>query len=476
MEHYVNKSKLEPNQVSVLRASFYSLATILPFGVFGFAAIGVISFTPYAVEAFLVGFLVTLVSIGIAIPFSKRISNAGGWAAYAAAGAGKQIGYLTGWAYAGGYTVSTGALAATTGYLTSVFVSYFYNVTLPLYLIYIIDISVILVAYFIVRLKVKLMTYVGAIIGAIEVGSAIIIAISIIVLMGGHNSFQPLSFPKISALPAFFVGFIVGALGSYSGYGVILTLSEESRIPKRNVAKALLLTVITAAVVFILGTYAIVAGWGFSNLSSLVSLTAPGYTVIGKYLGKTMAIYALVLLLIADYGTAIGLMGAASRVYYSLGRDRIIPQWFSKLNKGDVPGNSSLLIALVGLVLSLGLTQMFVFLYGAVEGVFYGVAVLGLFGTFVFIFYHITTSISMPIYFKKIDQFKYYYIILPVIAIVVFLIILYYSLLGIAMPLLIMPIAVVVWLVLGYILIRRNVKLYNIKEFKLDQLEEGNVK
>jgi amino acid transporter len=182
------------------------------------------------------------------------------------------------------------------------------------------------------------------------------------------------------------------------------------------------------------------------------------------------------LLLIADYGTAIGLMGAASRVYYSLGRDRIIPQWFSKLNKGDVPGNSSLLIALVGLVLSLGLTQMFVFLYGAVEGVFYGVAVLGLFGTFVFIFYHITTSISMPIYFKKIDQFKYYYIILPVIAIVVFLIILYYSLLGIAMPLLIMPIAVVVWLVLGYILIRRNVKLYNIKEFKLDQLEEGNVK
>ena len=75
MEHYVNKSKLEPNQVSVLRASFYSLATILPFGVFGFAAIGVISFTPFAVEAFLVGFLVTLVSIGIAIPFSKRISN-----------------------------------------------------------------------------------------------------------------------------------------------------------------------------------------------------------------------------------------------------------------------------------------------------------------------------------------------------------------------------------------------------------------
>ena len=84
----------------------------------------------------------------------------------------------------------------------------------------------------------------------------------------------------------------------------------------------------------------------------------------------------------------------------------------------------------------------------------------------------------MPIYFKKIDQFKYYYIILPVIAIAVFLIILYYSLLGITMPLLIMPIAVVIWLILGFILIRRNIKLYDIKEFKLDQdqLEEGNVK
>ncbi|MEM0143980.1 MAG: APC family permease [Candidatus Parvarchaeum sp.] len=465
--------RLEPNQVSVWKATFYALATILPFGVFGFAAIGVITYTPFAVEAFVVGFLVTLVSIAIAIPFSKKITNAGGWAAYAAAGLGKQVGYLTGWAYAGGYTVSTGALAATTGYLASVFLLYFDKIVLPLYIIYLIDISVIIVAFFVVQMRVKMMTLIGAAVGIIEVASGIIIAIAIIVAMGGHNSIQPLYFPKIGDFPSFFVGFIVGALGSYAGYGTIITLSEEARLPKKNVGKALLLTVSIAAVVFVLGTYAIVAGWGFNNLSSLVSLTAPGYTVIGRYLGYIIAIYAIVLLVLADYGTTIGLMGAASRVYFALGREKIIHPWFSTLNRRLVPGNSSLFIAVVGGILAVGLTQIFVMVYGAVKGVFYGVAVLGLFGTFVLIFYHLTTSISMPLYFRKIGEFKFYYIILPIIAIVAFLTILYYSLVGISMPLLIMPIAVLVWLVGGIFLIQWNIKRHHVSEFKLDYEDKG---
>ncbi|MEM3860671.1 MAG: hypothetical protein QW478_14960, partial [Candidatus Micrarchaeaceae archaeon] len=202
-------------------------------------------------------------------------------------------------------------------------------------------------------------------------------------------------------------------------------------------------------------------------------LTAPGYTVIGKYLGNIIAIYAIVLLVLADYGTTIGLMGAASRVYFALGREKIIHPWFSTLNRRLVPGNSSLFIAVVGGILAVGLTQIFVMVYGAVKGVFYGVAVLGLFGTFVLIFYHLTTSISMPLYFRKIGGFKFYHIILPIIAIVAFLTILYYSLVGISMPLLIMPIAVLVWLVGGIFLIQWNIKRHHVSEFKLDYEDKG---
>ena len=476
MENSAVNDKLEQSQVSIWRASFYALATILPFGVFGFAAIGVITYTPFAVEAFVAGFLVTLVSVGIAIPFSRKISNSSGWAAYSAAGLGKQIGYLTGWAYAGGYTVSTGALAATTGFLSSVFLLYFAKINLPLYIIYLIDVSVIIISYIAVVSHVKTMTLVGSIIGMVEVISAIVVAVGIIIALGGHNTVQPFLFPSISALPTFFVGFIVGALGSYSGYGTILTLSEEAKLPKKNIKKALLLTVSIAAVVFVLGSYSIVAGWGFSNLSSLVSLTAPGYTVIGTYLGTPVAIYALILLVFADYGTSIGLMGASSRVYYALGREKVISPWFAKLNKNDVPRNASLLIALVGGILAVGLTEIFVLIYGKVEGVFYGVAVLGLFGTFVFIFYHITTSISMPLFFKRIQSFKIYHLLMPVIAVIAFMVILYYSLVGITMPLLIMPIAVVIWLVLGIFVIKRAIKKYHIKEFKLDYTSPGDEK
>ena len=454
------KNGLAKNQVGIWRSTFYALATILPFGVFGFAAIGVITYTSSAVLAFVAGYLISLVSIGIAIPFSKKVTSAGGWGAFTEAGLGKFWGYLTQWAYAGGYTVSTGALAATTGYLTSVFVSYFFGYTLPIYLVYLLDISTIIFAFIVVRMRVRTMTFINSIFGAVEVFAALGISLAIIVLMGSKNTTAAVSIPSIGGIPSFFVGFIVGALGSYAGYGTILTLSEESKLPKKYVAKSLFITVSLAGIVFVVGTYAIIAGYGISRLHALVSLTAPGYTVVGEYLGKITATFVIILLLIADYGTEIGLLGAASRVYYSLARDHILPQWVGKLNHNKVPENIAGLMSLVGGILSVGLTQIFVIIYGATDGIFYGVAVLGLFGTFVLIFYHITSSLSMPIFFKKIGKLGIYHFVLPIIAIIVFSIVLYYSLLGITMPLTIMPISVAIWLLIGsYIVYIRTKEL-----------------
>lgn len=468
----MEQNKLIKNQIGIWRASFFALATILPFGVFGFSAIGVITYTSDAVLAFFVAYLVSFISIGIAIPFAKRITNSMGWGAFTSAGMGKFWGTLTGWAYAGGYTVSTAALAATTGYLTSVFISYFYGITLPLYLIYLIDLSTIIFAYLVVRTKVKSMTSVNLVFGVLEFGTGIAIALAIIILLGHNNTTAAIALPTVGKLPAFFVGFIVGALGSYSGYGTILTLAEESKLPKNLIPKSLILTITLAAIIFIAGTYAIIAGYGISNLNKLVTLTAPGYTVVGIYLGKYVAVFTIVLLLVADYGTEIGLMGASSRVYYAMSRDKLFPKWFGTLNKNHVPGNAAGMISLVGAILTLGLTQVFILFYGETEGIFYGVAVLGLFGTFAFMYYHITTSISMPLFFKKLGQLKLYYIVLPVIAIVVILVILYYSLVGITFPLAIMPIAFVIWVIVGGIYIHNKMKTIQPDDIVLDEVPE----
>ncbi len=276
---------LERNKVGLWGLVFYSLGTVLPMGIFGLAAIAVITFSTHAVIDFVLGYLVTLLAITIVYQFSEKITHAGGYYAFVGSGLGSKTGLVSGWIYMAYLVLTLSTGAASIGWLVSIYMHYFYSYTVPIYAVLILDFTVCALTYLVIVRGVKTTVRTAITVGMIEVIAVISVSLAVIVILGSRNTAAAISLPTVSELHPFFLGFIVGSFESYAGYGGMLTLSEEAKTPKSTVRKALVLTSTLAAVCFVLGTYITLAGWGLKNISTLVTLTAPGFTVIGKYLG-----------------------------------------------------------------------------------------------------------------------------------------------------------------------------------------------
>ena len=453
---------------------FYSLGTVLPFGIFGLAAIAIRTFTPNAVVDFVFGFLVTLLAASVVYQFSKKITHAGGYYAFVAAGLGRKTGLISGWLYAAYLIMTLATGAASIGFLVSVFTHYFFNYVTPLFVVYVLDISVCLLMYLVTYYGVQVTTKAAVVVGGLEIISIIAISTAVIVLLGKGNTVAAIAPPSISGLHAFFLGFIVGSFESYAGYGGMLTLSEEAKLPKELVRKALVVTISLAALSFVLGTYVVEAGWGLQNLKTLVALTAPGYTVVGKWLGLGVATYVLLLLLAAQYLSPMMAGSSGSRVLYALARDGSLPSFFGHLNAKKAPSRAALFTMIAGIILIIVFTQPMVAVYGYTDGIFFAVIVMAIMLTILSMVIHILSGISMPLYFSRAK--KEFSIMLhgvvPIVTIIVFLIALYYSLNGIGMPFVLAPIFVLIFSVIGIIYIFVKERSAPSVEMKLDYESE----
>ena len=453
--------KLAKHTVGFWGLVFYALGTVLPFGIFGLAAIAILTFTPNGVMDFLLGFIVTLIAASVVYQFSKKITHAGGYYAFVASGMGKMPGLFSGLLYAA-YLVTTLATgAASIGFLVSVFMSYFFGYVTPLFILYVLDISVCVLMFLVVYFGVAATTKTAIVIGGLEMVSIVVISVTMIVLFGGKNTTAALALPSISGLHAFFLGFIVASFESYAGYGGLLTLSEEAKLPKELVRKALVVTISLAALAFMLGTYATEVGWGMSNLKTLVALTAPGYTVVGKWLGLGVAVYVLLLLLAAQYLSPMMAGSSGSRVLYALARDGALPSFFGHLNKHKAPSSAALFSMIAGIVLIIAFTQPMVAVYGYTDGIFYAVIVLAIMLTILSMVIHILSGLSMPIYFFRQLRTEFnavLHLIVPIASVIFFGAALYYALYGIGMPFVLSPIFVTIFAVAGivYLFIKKK--------------------
>ena len=448
----MEQTTLAKNKVGLWGLVFYSLGTVLPLGIFGLAAIAVITFTSHAVLDFAVGYLVTLLAISLVYQFSERISHAGGYYAYIGSGLGTKTGLVSGWIYTSYLVLTLSTGAASIGWLVSIYTSYFYSFITPIYVVLLLDFTVCILMYFVTARGVTTTVRTAVIVGLIEVIAVILVSLSVIFLLGSKNSVAAISFPSITGLHPFFLGFIVGSFESYAGYGGMLTLSEEAKLPKKTVKKALIVSTSLAALCFILSTYITEVGWGLNNLASLVNLTLPGFAVIGKYLGIGIATVILILILLAQYISPMMAGSSGSRVIFALSRDGGLPNVFQKLNSKQAPSTAALFTSIVGAAIIVVATIPMIIVYGYADGIFDTVLVLATMLTISSMVIHIMTGISMPIFFKKIAKLSIFkQIVAPVATIIVFIVAMYYSLEGIAMPYLLAPIIILIFIIVAII-------------------------
>ena len=155
-----------------------------------------------------------------------------------------------------------------------------------------------------------------------------------VVLSGGENlmPFFPGDKPIASLLQAAALMFV-----AYTGYGRIATLGEEVKEPRRNIPRAIALTMIFTCVLYI-STAVVSVFVGEEVIQKLsqadVSLAAP-LEVIAKVgvlgspvIPKLIAIGAITAML----GVLLNLILGLSRVLLAMGRRQDVPKVFARLN------------------------------------------------------------------------------------------------------------------------------------------------
>jgi amino acid transporter len=181
------------------------------------------------------------------------------------------------------------------------------------------------------------------------------------------------------------------ALGALSGFEYVAILAGEARVPARNIGRSVIIAAPIIALMFILGTSAVMAYVNFSDLD-LIGPVPQALSIATREFGAGGWVASVVILMLA--GRAIALLSiyftGNTRLPMVAGWDRLLPQWFTRLDaRYKTPLNSILFVGVVTLVFAiasqLGVGQQEAFqLIDNAAGIFYGIAYLILFAIPIF--------------------------------------------------------------------------------------------
>ncbi|NNF08363.1 MAG: amino acid permease, partial [Candidatus Eisenbacteria bacterium] len=143
---------------------------------------------------------------------------------------------------------------------------------------------------------------------------------------------------------------------AYTGYGRVATLGEEVREPRKNIPRAIILTLVVSSLVYLL--VSVVALWAFGGSRNLASTAESGALLAEvsrsfgySFLPALLSVGAIT----AMIGVLLNLLLGLSRVLLAMGRRSDMPGFVAQIHEG----NSSPVAAVVVVgVIVLGLTLM----------------------------------------------------------------------------------------------------------------------
>jgi amino acid transporter/nucleotide-binding universal stress UspA family protein len=128
-------------------------------------------------------------------------------------------------------------------------------------------------------------------------------------------------------------GAVVGIIGliivSFTGFEKISTVAEEMKRPERNLPLAIVGSVIIATVIYALILFVMT---GIFSYLELGHLEAPLVEAAAQIAGPAGRATMLAAALLATLSSANAAILASSRIGYGMGRDRVLPGWFSYIH------------------------------------------------------------------------------------------------------------------------------------------------
>src|SRR5580700_5053388 len=259
--------------------------------------------------------------------FSRARPSTGGFISFVGKTFGGTSAVTTALLCGAGYIIAISSVLAISGGFLSDTLFYYFHWNVP-WIIF----SVLLTsgAVWMTLRGVAVSTKLAGFFFAFEMLVLVVVSVAALIKNGGHLStvpFQP------SHITNGFRGLAAGfplAIYLFIGWENSAALAEETGNPRRNVPRAVYLSIAMMLVGYILYAYATATGFKY-NVVSLNSATIPFINVSHDVAGW-LAVFAWLAGLTSTLGVLISAINSQARLIFNAGRERLLPGWLGKVH------------------------------------------------------------------------------------------------------------------------------------------------
>jgi amino acid transporter len=376
----------------------------------------------------------TIIVAGIAIAllgntlaqFSRAQPSTGGFITFVGKTFGGTSAVTTALLCGIGYIIAISSVLAICGGFLSITLNYYFKWNVPWGIL-----SVILVAGSIVMMirGVGVSTRLAGLFFGFEMLVLLVVSIAALIKNGGHLSFVPF---EPSHITNGFSGLAAGfplAIYLFIGWENSAALAEETGDPRRNVPRAVFLSVALMVVSYVLFSYATISDFGYSA-SKLGGAEIPFLAVAHNVLAF-FALCGYFAGMTSTLGVLISAANSQSRLIFNAGREGLLPRWLGKVHPTRrTPMNAIYaFVTFAGLIIVVwALGHLFGGTTGSMDPINFFVESSTM-GTILILVVYFLSNLALPFYYRKFRPQEFNvakHLVLPILGMVAIAVPVYY--------------------------------------------------
>jgi amino acid transporter len=277
----------------------------------------------------------TIIVAGIAIAllgntlsqFSRAHPSTGGFISYVGKTFGGTSAVTTALLCGAGYIIAISSVLAICGGYLSIVLQYYFNVDIPWGIF-----SVVFTAGAVLMMirGVAVSTKLAGLFFGFEMLVLIVVSVAALIKNGGHLSAVPF---EPSHITNGFSGLAAGfplAIYLFIGWENSAALAEETGNPRRNVPRAVFLSVTLMVIGYILYAYATATGFLY-NVTALGNAAIP-FINVSHDIAAWLALIAYLAGITSTLGVLISAVNSQSRLIFNAGREGLLPRWLGRVH------------------------------------------------------------------------------------------------------------------------------------------------
>ena len=419
--------RLHRGALGLIDISASTMANIGPAYSFYFGFAGIVIAAGLASPLVIVVAIVAIALLGNTLSqFSRAQPSTGGFITFVGKTFGGTSAVTTALVAGAGYIIAISSVLVISGGFLSLMLQFYFNVSIP----WIIFSAVFTAgAMFMMFRGVAVSTKLAGFFFAFELTVLLVVAIAVLIKNGGHLSGVP--FQPSHVLHGFSGLGLAFPLAIYLfiGWENSAALAEETTNPRRNVPRAVFLSVALMAATYLLVAYATVSGFHYNA----VALAAPliPFIAVAHSVAAPLAFIAYLAGLTSTLGVLIAAVNSQCRLIFNAGREGLLPRWLGYVHPvRRTPVNA--IIAFVGIASALTLGWALGHWIGGSSG---SLDALTFFfesssmGTILILFVYLASNVALPFFYRKYRPAEFNiikHVVLPALGVVAIAIPIYY--------------------------------------------------